>query len=116
MASRTVVTLVCDIPHLKETKATEALSFGFDGRAYDIDLCAEHGEELRAQITGLAEHARRAAGSRQGRAGTRTYVARSAARERNNLIREWARERGRPVSDRGRISTSLKTEYGAAAH
>ena len=116
MASRSVITLICDIPHPKETKATEALSFGFDGRAYDIDLCAEHGQELRTHITSLVEHARRTADRRHGREDTRTYTARSAARERNTLIREWARTQGHPVSDRGRLSRSLIQEYQAAAH
>lgn len=116
MASRTVVTLICDIPHPNVTRATEALSFSFDGRAYDIDLCAEHGKELRSQIAGLAERARRIASPRQGRADTRTYTSRSAARQRNALIREWAREHGRPISDRGRISISLVQDYEAAAH
>ena len=114
MASRTVVTLLCDVPHPIETRATEALSFGFDGRAYDIDLCAEHGMELRAQITSLTEYARRTAGPRGGRVEARTYQFRIAARDRNALIREWAREQGRPVSARGRLSASLIQEYDAA--
>lgn len=115
MASRTVVTLHCDVPHPMETRATEALSFGFDGRAYDIDLCAEHGEELRAHITSLTEHARRTASSAYGGAAPRTYQFRVAARERNALIRDWAREHGRQVSDRGRLSASLVQEYESAA-
>lgn len=116
MASRTVVTMICDIPHAEVTKATEALSFGFDGRAYDIDLCTEHGQALRSQIASLAEHARRVASPRPGRGDKRTYTSRSAARQRNALIREWARGQGHTISDRGRISVSLVQDYEAAAH
>lgn len=116
MASRTVVTLLCDVPHPMETRATEALSFGFNGSAYDIDLCAEHSNELRAHITSLTEHARRAAAPRHAGTDMRTYKLRVNARERNALIRQWARQQGRPVSERGRLSVSLIKEYEAAAH
>ena len=40
MAQKTVVTVVCDLPHDDEVEGSESVSFAFDGNAYEIDLCA----------------------------------------------------------------------------
>src|SRR5215469_2368556 len=110
MASKTLVTVICDLPHPRETAATESLSFGIDGNAYQIDVCAKHAGELRAHITALIEHARRvsAARPRRGRAGRG-----GTDRERNGEIREWARQHGHTVNGRGRIPASARREYQA---
>ena len=42
MAQKTVVTVVCDLPHDGEVEGTESVSFAFDGNAYEIDLCGPH--------------------------------------------------------------------------
>ncbi len=61
MAQKTVVTVVCDLPHDGEVDGTESVSFAFDGNAYEIDLCGPHSKELREKIGAFADHARRAA-------------------------------------------------------
>src|ERR1022692_1298409 len=84
MAQKTVVTVVCDLPHDGEIEGTESVSFdltivrkitdgeiegtesvsfAFDGNAYDIDLCEPHSKELREKIGAFADHARRASAS-----------------------------------------------------
>ncbi len=108
MAQRTVVTVVCDLPHDGEVEGTESVSFGFDGNAYEIDLCGPHSKELREKVGAFADHARKAATGRRRKSRT------GPGRERSSEIREWARQQGKKVSERGRIPASIIAEYEAA--
>jgi Lsr2 len=108
MAQKTVVTVVCDLPHDGEVDGNETVSFSFDGAAYEIDVCSAHAKELTDLISGYTSHARRvsaAARRRKTRSGP--------GRERSSEIRAWARERGEKVSERGRIPASIIQEYEA---
>ena len=62
MAQKTVVTVVCDLPHDGEVEGTETVSFAFDGTAYEIDVCSTHAKDLREKFGKYVEHSRRAAG------------------------------------------------------
>ncbi len=97
----------------------ETVQFGLDGYDYEIDLCAEHGEQVRDELQVLISHARRAGGGR-GRRRSATSRPRSGrmaqaptARaasdpERLRDIREWARSNGYPdLSSRGRIPRAV---------
>ena len=59
MAQKTVVTVVCDLPHDGEIEGTETVSFAFDGTAYEIDVCSAHAKDLREKFGQYIEHARR---------------------------------------------------------
>ncbi|MGO8882137.1 MAG: histone-like nucleoid-structuring protein Lsr2 [Streptosporangiaceae bacterium] len=110
MAQRTVVTVVCDLPHDGEVEGKETVSFSIDGTAFEIDLCTAHAKELHDKVGAYADHARRASG-----AGGRRRKARTGpGRERSSEIRAWARDRGHKVSERGRIPASIIREYEAA--
>ena len=109
MAQRTVVTVLCDLPHEKEADGTVSVSFSIDGHAYEIDLCGPHSKEMREKVGLFAEHGRRVTGS-----GRRRRTRSSRSRERNSDIREWARKRGQKVSDRGRIPDNVIAAYEAA--
>jgi hypothetical protein len=109
MVRKTVVTVLCDLPHDNEVERTESVSFAVDGNAYEIDLCGPHSKEMHEKIGAFADHARRVVTSgrrRRGRAGR--------SRARSSDIREWARERGHEVSDRGRIPSGIIAAYEAA--
>ncbi len=107
VAQKTVVTVVCDLPHDGEVEGTETVSFAFDGTAYEIDVCATHAKELREKFGQYTEHARRASAS-----GGRRRRARSGpGRERSSEIRAWAKQRGHKVSERGRIPAAIIAEY-----
>ena len=109
MAQKTVVTVLCDLPHDSDVAGTESISFGVDGNAYQIDLCAPHSEEFGKNVGAFAEHARRVlVGGRRRRTKPGT------TRRRGADIREWARTRGHEVSDRGRIPDSVIAAYDAA--
>jgi len=109
MAQRTVVTVLCDLPHDNEVEGTESISFSIDGYTYEIDLCAPHAKEIREKTGIFADHGRRVIG-----AGRRRKTRSGRSRERNSDIREWARKSGQKVSDRGRIPDSVIAAYEAA--
>ena len=110
MAQKTVVTVVCDLPHDGEVEGTETVSFAFDGTAYEIDVCSAHAKELREKFGQYTEHARRVTGAVTGR---RRRARTGPSRERSSEIRQWARDRGEKVSERGRIPASIIQEYEA---
>jgi hypothetical protein len=107
MAQKVQVLLVDD---LDGGEASETVSFSLDGTAYLIDLSSDNAGKLRKDFTQYIDHARRdgAGGRRRGRART------GPGRERSAEIRAWAKERGRKVSERGRIPATIIAEYEAS--
>ena len=59
MAQKTVVTVVCDLPHDGEIAGNETVSFAFDGTSYEIDVCSAHAKELQDSFGPYAENGRR---------------------------------------------------------
>ena len=110
MAQKTVVTVLCDLPHDSEVAGTESISFAVDGNAYQIDLCAPHSAEFGKKVGPFADHARRVLSGGRSRRKAKP----GTARRRGADIREWARTRGHEVSDRGRIPDSVIEAYDAA--
>ncbi|MDQ1745989.1 MAG: hypothetical protein QOD07_252 [Frankiaceae bacterium] len=111
MAQRVQVTLVCDL-HGDETPAGETVTFGLDGSTYQIDLCGEHASQLRESFAGYVGVARRASG-RSGTAPSGGRRRRTRGSGEAAAIREWARERGLAVPERGRIPADLAAKYTA---
>ena len=109
MVQKTVVTVVCDLPHDGEIEGNETVSLSVDSTGYEIDVCSAHAKELHDIFSGYIEHARRVSGGTARRRKTRT----GPGRERSSEIRQWARERGEKVSERGRIPASIIQEYEA---
>lgn len=107
MVQKTVVTLVCDIPHDGEVDGTESVSFAFDGSAYEIDLCGAHSKEIREKLTAFADYARKSAPA------ARIRRARVSAGRDSAEVRAWARQEGYAVSDRGRIPSKVISDYEA---
>ena len=113
MAQRVQVILVCDL-HDGEVEGTETITFGLDGSSYEIDVCEAHAKELRdayAPFVGAARRAGRPAGGGQRRSrGSRAGGGGNEVAQ----IREWARNNGHQVSERGRISATVRAAYDAA--
>ena len=110
MAQRVQVLLVCDM-HEGENPAEETVTFSVDGSSYEIDVCSQHGAQLRDAFAPYVGAARRGGGGR-GRSRRRGGAARAGAR--GNEVREWARNQGIKVSERGRISADVYAQYEAA--
>jgi hypothetical protein len=109
MAQKVVVELTDD---LDGGKAAETVTFGLDGRAYDIDLSARNARALRKVLAPYVESARRVRTGRPGRGRTRTAPARGGSGTQE--VREWARTQGIEVADRGRIPRDVVERFEAA--
>jgi Lsr2 len=95
--------------------AEGTVRFALDGTEYEIDLNAKHTEELRSALGKYVGHARKVGGSarRGGRAAGR--ASRGAGPALNTTeIRNWAREQGYDIKDRGRVPADLVAKYQAA--
>jgi hypothetical protein len=108
MAQKVNIVLVDD---LDGTEATETVSFGLDGTAYEIDLNDANAAALREALSGYVGHARKVSGGSR-----RTRRSSSAASSSSNTkdVREWAKGQGMEVSERGRISADVQQAYDAA--
>ena len=107
MAQRVNVILVDDIDG---SDAVETVSFGLDGVDYEIDLSAKHAGQLRDALAVYVGHGRRA--TRKRGSGRRARGSDSGASAAD--IREWARQNGWEVSERGRVSAEVRQAYEAA--
>jgi hypothetical protein len=107
MAQKHIVQLIDD---LDGGNATETVSFALDGSTYEIDLSAQNAAKLRDSLAPYVANARRAgrqlgAARRNGRAPAR------ADREQTQAIREWARQNGHKVGEKGRIPAAILEAY-----
>lgn len=109
MVQKTQVVLIDDIDG---SEGDETVTFALDGVSYEIDLSAAHAAELRESLSQWIGHGRRTA----AKATSRSTGARRGRTDREQLqkIREWARENGHTVNDRGRIPGRVLEAYEAA--
>ena len=106
MAQRVHVVLVDDIDG---SDAGETVTFGLDGSTYEIDLNEKNAAALRDALAPYVGHARRSGGARRAKKSAAASSGPSAAE-----VREWARENGWDVPDRGRVSADVRQAYDAA--
>jgi len=100
------------IDDLDGGEANETVSFAIDGSSYEIDLSDLNAKKLRDALTPFVQRARRAGAvptRRRGRSGQRAMT-----REKSAEIRQWAKAHGLPVSERGRIASTVVEKYEAA--
>ena len=102
---RRIVELIDDI---NGKKADETLTFGLDGRTYEIDLSAANAEKLRKDLAKFVASARRS-----GKTSAKTVQPTNRASDAGE-IRAWAAANGYEVSSRGRISAEIREAYLAA--
>lgn len=104
MVQRRTVELVDD---LDGGAADETVSFGLDGRTYEIDLSAKNAKKLRKALEPYEKPARRIGTKRSiGDGGT-------AGTSDAGVIREWALSNGFAVNTRGRIPAHLREAYAS---
>jgi len=107
MAHKTVVTIIDDLDGT-EGGTVETVRFSLDGSDYEIDLSENNRIGLYDALAPYLTHARRVQqpARRTGRAGGGASDA--------GLVRTWARLNGVAVTERGRISASVREQYLAA--
>lgn len=108
MAQKVQVLLVDDIDG---SAAAETVSFSLDGVSYEIDLTASHAKKMRDDLASWVGHARRSGGRKSSRRAT---TAGGSRRGDLSAVREWARNNGHKVSDRGRVSAAVLAAYDKA--
>jgi hypothetical protein len=109
MAQKVQVLLVDDVD---DSTADETVTFALDGVTYEIDLTSARASELRDSFATWVGHARKVG----GRSASARPAARRASRSSSDAsaIRDWAKEQGLTVSERGRISAEVRQAYDAA--
>jgi Lsr2 len=90
-------------------EAAGTVRFALDGVEYEIDLSTEHTDELHTALGKYVDHARKVGGSRRTARGSR----RSASAIDTHKVREWAREEGIEIKDRGRVPANIVEQYKA---
>ncbi|HET7477266.1 MAG TPA: Lsr2 family protein [Dermatophilaceae bacterium] len=110
MAQKVQVLLVDDVDG---GDAAETVTFALDGVSYEIDLSKPNADRLRQELSSWVGHARRAGGRKTASTSRRGSTG-PAKRNDLSVVREWARNHGHKVSDRGRISSEVQAAYDAA--
>ena len=87
----------------------ETVTFSFDGQSYEIDLSAKNRVKLEKSLQPFMDAGRRTARRRAARAAPR-----AGSRTDNAAVRAWAAGQGLKVSERGRISAEVISQYEAA--
>jgi hypothetical protein len=89
------------------TEAAETIAFRVDGTAYEIDLSKKNAAKMRQAFARYIEHARKATSDRRSGRPRRD-------RHLSSAVREWAKQQGIQVSERGRIPASVVSQYEEA--
>lgn len=108
MAQRVNVVLVDD---LDGKDADETVTFALDGVDYEIDLNEANAAALRGALAPYLEAGRRVGGRR--RRGQRVAAGGDGGPSASD-IRQWARDNGWDVPERGRVSAEVRQAYAAA--
>lgn len=112
MAQRTVVQLIDDLTG-EETEDVTNVRFSFGGSDYEIDLNDENYAEFQKVMAPYMEKGRRIKKPRS--AATGGGRTKAAVRNADTAkIREWAKEQGYDVSERGRVPASIREAYAKA--
>ena len=98
------------IDDIDGSEAAGTVGFGLDGADYEIDLSAEHTDELHTALRTYIDHARKVGGtSRLAPRGRRGGSAIDTI-----AVRTWAREQGIDIKDRGRVPADIVARYQEA--
>jgi hypothetical protein len=107
MASTVAVVVTDD---LDGSPDAETVTFGFNGVTYEIDLSEGNRSRLERDVAPYIAAGRRVARGRNRSTGGRH----AGPRIDRAAVRTWAKENGLKVSERGRISAEIISQYEAA--
>jgi hypothetical protein len=93
-------------------EAEGTVRFGLDGTEYEIDLSADHSNELRMSLETYITNARKAGGTRRSTHGNGRKAAGSDID--TAAIRAWAKGHGIEIKDRGRVPANIVAQYREA--
>lgn len=89
-------------------KDVKTVVFGFEGKTFEIDLDTLNRHNLQRSLTKYMEAARPVKSVKAGTRGTTTV------KRDMSPVRQWAKDNGIAVSERGRISSQVMEAYSTA--
>ncbi|MGH3438285.1 MAG: histone-like nucleoid-structuring protein Lsr2 [Sciscionella sp.] len=122
MAQKVLVQLVDDLDG-SSSGDIETVTFALDGATYEIDLGPRNARRLRDGVSEFVGAGRRVGGRIKRGAAAKIAPANApkaskstppANREQTKAIREWARQQGHQMSDRGRIPQHIIDSFEEA--
>ena len=113
MAQKVVVELVDDLDGTA-SEDINTVTFSLDGASYEIDLNENNAERLRESLARYLGAARRTGGRIKRSTTTGPATRPTADRDQTKAIREWARNNGWALADRGRIPANVLTAFDEA--
>jgi hypothetical protein len=110
MAKRTITQLVSDLSgkEIKEGEG-ETIRFSIGSASYELDVTDSEAGKFYDDLKKYTDVATKT-GGRGVRSGGRT----KSDKTQLTAMRQWLRDKGHDVSDRGRISQELQDIYNAA--
>ncbi len=122
MAQKTIVTLIDDLTG-EEAEDITTVEFALEGVTYEIDLANDNAAKLRDNLSRYVAAARKTSVRRPGNRSADRASGRGAGnagaersgynRDTLRAIREWAKQNGHTVSDRGRLPLNVVTAWEA---
>ncbi len=110
VAQKTQVVLIDDLTgDILSDGQGQTVSFALDGTSYEIDLNKKNADALRKDLRRYVDAARKL-----GRAGSASRRSAGGGRQDTAAIRDWARQNGHAVNERGRIPSSIVEAYQSA--
>lgn len=108
MTQKIEVLLACDMgpDEHKPGDDVETIVFSWDGTPLTMELCGDHLEKFEKRLKPFLDQARRAEPPRRVRRA-------SAGGQDVTHIREWAREHGYTVGEKGRLPAEVMEAYEA---
>jgi hypothetical protein len=98
---------------LDGSKADRSVRFSWDSTTYEIDLSKKNAAAFARTMKPYVEAARKVRPAASGNRPPRSGAVGSRRRTGTDLVavREWARQNGHTVADRGRIPAALLAAY-----
>lgn len=109
MAQQFQVRFIDDLDGTDLGETSNTISFAFEGKEYSIDLSDNNAQAFREAVAPYIDAGRRFTGSK-----AKTARKTAATSGDTKAIRDWARNNGYDVSDRGRIPADVMQAYAAA--
>ena len=111
MAQRVVTLLIDDLTG-EESEDVTNVRFSVAGAEFEIDLNDKHHGEFMEALAPYMKSGRRVKAQQERR--RRLCAVLTAGGEDTARIREWAKEQGYEVNDRGRVPASIREAYEKA--
>ncbi|GAA2961784.1 histone-like nucleoid-structuring protein Lsr2 [Actinokineospora diospyrosa] len=114
MAQKTIVQLYDDLDG-SAGEDIRPVEFSLDGANYEIDLNEANATRLREQLAEFVAAARRTGGRvKRHTAPSAKPAGDTRSKEQTKAIRDWARQNGHEISERGRIPSAVVEAFEEA--